>query len=134
MLMTRIVCGPPKYSELRINIAQAFQAVGTVVGPILASHVFFKDSSSDSLQSVQYVYLGIAIFVFVLAVVFYLSPIPEITDADMQEQLEATGTFAEGESGSIWKRYTLWWAVLSQGCYVGAQGISPLPPTLWPRR
>ena len=69
-------------------------------------------------------YLGIAIFVFVLAMVFYLSPIPEITDADMQEQLESTGNFAEGEGGSIWKRYTLWWAVIAQGSYVGAQGTS----------
>jgi FHS family L-fucose permease-like MFS transporter len=75
---------------------------------------------------VQYVYIGIAIFVFLLAVVFYISDIPEITDADMQEQLEATGTFGDDESDSkpLWKHYTLWWAVIAQGFYVGAQGIS----------
>lgn len=26
-------CGPPKYSELRLNLAQAFQAIGSVVAP-----------------------------------------------------------------------------------------------------
>lgn len=49
------VCGPPKYSELRINLAQAVQAVGTVVGPVLGSYVFFKDTGDtvNSLESVQ---------------------------------------------------------------------------------
>lgn len=69
------VCGPPKYMEMRVNLAQAVQGVGTVLAPVLASHVFFKDVSGSSLQSVQWVYLGIAIFVFILAVVFYFAPI-----------------------------------------------------------
>lgn len=50
------VCGPPRYSELRINIAQAVQAVGTVIGPVLGSYVFFKETgdSVDSLKTVQW--------------------------------------------------------------------------------
>jgi len=75
------VCGPPKYSEIRINIAQAFNGIGTVVAPVLGSYVFFKNTTDDvgSLKNVQWVYLAIAIFVFLLAVVFYFSTIPEIT-------------------------------------------------------
>lgn len=75
------VCGPPKYSELRINFAQAFNGIGTVVAPVLGSYVFFTNVSGDqsSLQNVQWTYLAIAVFVFLLAGVFYLSPIPEIT-------------------------------------------------------
>jgi hypothetical protein len=34
-LMNGSVTGPPKYAELRINLAQAVQAIGTVVGPVL---------------------------------------------------------------------------------------------------
>jgi len=52
-------CGPAKYSELRLTLAQAFQAVGTVVAPVLASQVIFKNVDDTSLQSVQWVYLGI---------------------------------------------------------------------------
>lgn len=55
--------------------------VGTVVGPVLASYVFFKDVNDDDLTNVQYVYLAIALFVFILAVVFLYSNIPEITGA-----------------------------------------------------
>jgi FHS family L-fucose permease-like MFS transporter len=75
------VCGPPKYSEIRINVAQAFNGIGTVVAPVLGSYVFFKNVGDDggALQNVQWTYLAIAIFVFLLAIVFAFSPIPEIT-------------------------------------------------------
>jgi len=75
------VCGPPRYSEIRINIAQAFNGIGTMIAPVLGSYVFFKNVGEDqaALQNVQWTYLAIAIFVFLLAVVFAFSPIPEIT-------------------------------------------------------
>jgi FHS family L-fucose permease-like MFS transporter len=44
------VCGPPRYAELRINFAQAFNAIGTVLGPVLGSYAFFKNTG-DSVQS-----------------------------------------------------------------------------------
>ena len=51
---------------MRLNLAQAFQAIGTVVAPVLAAYVIFKDVGAPggtSLESVQWVYLGIACFV-----------------------------------------------------------------------
>ncbi|KAL1616057.1 hypothetical protein SLS56_011572 [Neofusicoccum ribis] len=115
------VCGPPKYSELRINLAQAVQAVGTVVGPVLGSYVFFKDTgdSVNSLESVQWVYLAIGIFVFLLAAVFFFAYIPEVTDADMAAQAEDTHT---GSSDKPFrKQYRLFHAAAAQWCYTGAQ-------------
>jgi FHS family L-fucose permease-like MFS transporter len=87
------VCGPPRYSEIRINIAQAFNGIGTVVAPVLGSYVFFKNTGTDenSLQSVQWVYLAIACFVFILAVVYYFSPIPEITGTDYTKNIGIAG-------------------------------------------
>ncbi|PSN69394.1 MFS general substrate transporter [Corynespora cassiicola Philippines] len=115
------VCGPPKYSEIRINIAQAFNGIGTVVAPVLGSYVFFKDTGTneESLKNVQWVYLAIAIFVFLLAVVFYFSPIPEITDADMQFQAEET--HAGTDTKPFRKQYRLFHATFAQFCYTGAQ-------------
>lgn len=71
------MCGPPKYSELRINLAQAFNGIGTVVAPVLGSYVFFTDvgEGAEALKSVQWVYLAIAIFVYILAVVFYFASV-----------------------------------------------------------
>ena len=116
------VCGPPKYSELRINLAQAVQAVGTVIGPVLGSYAFFK-STSDSvtaLKNVQWVYLAVAIFVFLLAGVFFIARIPEITDADMEFQV--TETHAGSSDKPFRKQYRLFHAAAAQWCYTGAQG------------
>jgi FHS family L-fucose permease-like MFS transporter len=114
-------CGPPRYSELRLTLAQAFQAIGTVVAPILASQVIFKNVDDTSLQSVQWVYLGIAIFVFFLAVVFFFAPIPEVTDADMADQAQQSSGDTDFEDKPLSQQYTLFYGVFAQFCYVGAQ-------------
>jgi MFS transporter, FHS family, L-fucose permease len=114
-------CGPPRYSELRLNLAQAVQAAGSVLAPLLASRVIFKNVNDKSLTSVQWVYLGVACFVFLLAIVFFFAPIPEITDADMALQAEESA----GDTGFIdkpfRKQYTLFFGSIAQFCYVGAQ-------------
>lgn len=82
--LTFTVCGPPRYSEIRINISQAFNGVGTVIAPVLGSYVFFNNlDDEEALANVQWVYLSIAVFVLILACLFYISKIPEITDAGM---------------------------------------------------
>ncbi|KAK1076475.1 hypothetical protein LTR33_008909 [Friedmanniomyces endolithicus] len=99
------ICGPPRYAELRINISQAFNGVGTVIAPVLGSYVFFKNTESGanaSLTNVQWV-----------------SPIPEITDADMAFQAEET--HAGTDNVSFWKQYRLFHAAFAQFCYTGAQ-------------
>ncbi|KAI9842957.1 MAG: hypothetical protein M1837_006694 [Sclerophora amabilis] len=117
-------CGPPRYSEMRLNFAQSFQAIGTVVAPVLASYVIFKSVHAEdakSLESVQYVYLGIACFVFLLAIVFFFSPIPEVTDADMADQAELSAADTGFQDKPLRKQYTLFFGVISQFCYVGSQ-------------
>lgn len=113
------VCGPPKYSEIRINISQAFNAIGTVVAPVLGSYVFFNFDDTKALQNVQWVYLSIAVFVFILAFCFFIARIPEITDADMAFQAEETGS-ADSDK-PFKKQYRLFHASFAQFCYTGAQ-------------
>ncbi|KAG7284766.1 hypothetical protein NEMBOFW57_009378 [Staphylotrichum longicolle] len=121
------VCGPPKFSEIRINIAQAFNGIGTVVAPVLGSYVFFTFDEQAALRNVQWVYLAIACFVFSLAAVFYLSPIPEITDADMAFQAAQTHGQGGGDGGGcsddlpLRKQYRLFHAAFAQFCYTGSQ-------------
>jgi FHS family L-fucose permease-like MFS transporter len=111
------ICGPPRYSEIRLNLAQAVQAVGSFVAPLLASRVFFAKTvnTAQGLKNVQWVYLGVACFVGLLIVLFFLAPMPEITDADMgtQEMM-----IAELDPGPLRKQYNLFLAVWSQFCYV----------------
>ncbi|KAI9894909.1 MAG: hypothetical protein M1814_000129 [Vezdaea aestivalis] len=115
-------CGPPKYSELRLNISQSFQAIGSVAAPLLAARVFFANIGSKDLSTVQWTYLGCAIFVFLLAVVFYFTPLPEITDSDMADGEEMGADWDTGYADKpLYKQYTLFWGVAAQFCYVGSQ-------------
>ncbi|KAJ4313068.1 hypothetical protein N0V84_009601 [Fusarium piperis] len=114
------VCGPPRYSEIRINISQSFNGIGTVIAPVLGSYVFFNNLDDEkALANVQWVYLSIAAFVLILAVCFLLSKIPEITDADMA--LQAQETNSEADSKPFRKQYKLFHASFAQFCYTGAQ-------------
>lgn len=125
--MHYLVCGPPRYSEIRINFAQAFNAIGTVVGPVLGSYVFFTETEDDvaALQRVQWVYLAIGVFVFLLAGVFFLSNIPEVTDEDMAFQVAQT--HVDEQDKPFWKQYKLFHATLAQFTYTGAQGMFLTP-------
>ncbi|KAJ2898657.1 uncharacterized protein MKZ38_003770 [Zalerion maritima] len=115
------VCGPPKYAELRINISQAFNGIGTVVAPVLGSYVLFTFSDDEALKNVTYIYLSIAAFTFLLAIVFFFSIIPEITDADMEYQAQETTTEYDSSHLPFRKQYRLFHATFAQLCYTGAQ-------------
>lgn len=84
--------------------------------------MFFADTSDDvdALKSVQWVYLAIGIFVFILAGVFFVSNIPEVTDEDMASQVAST--HAGEQEQPFRKQYKLFHATLAQFTYTGAQG------------
>lgn len=117
------LCGPPKYAEIRLNIAQGIQAVGSVVSPLLAKRILFKSIlDAPSLIDVQWTYLGIALFVVLLAVAFYYLPIPEASDDDLEELAERRHcVYSKDVFGAKVIYVTLALGVLSQFCYVGGQ-------------
>lgn len=114
-------CGPPRLSEFRLELSQSFQAIGSVVAPLLASRVFFSNTTEDDLSKVQWTYLGIAAFVFLLSIVFFFSKLPEVTDADMELQAEQTTELTGYQEKPLKKQYRLFFGVAAQFCYVGAQ-------------
>ncbi|KAJ5934752.1 Major facilitator superfamily domain general substrate transporter [Penicillium verhagenii] len=80
------LCGPLENSEIRLNISQGVQAVGSVLSPLLAKRVLFRNVQDvASLVNVQWTYLGIALFDVLLAAAFYYLPIPEASDEDLEE-------------------------------------------------
>lgn len=117
------LCGPLEYAEVRLNFSQAFQAVGSVCSPLLAQRILFKDVlSSPSLVNVQWAYLAIGLFDFLLALVFYYIPLPEATADQLEEQAEKRSAVYRTRLGPfrvVW--VTLALGSFSQWCYVGAQ-------------
>ena len=117
------LCGPLEYAEVRLNLSQAFQAVGTVCSRLLASKVLFKNiNSASSLVDVQWAYLGIALFVFGLAVVFYYIPLPEASDDQLAEQADKRTAIYQRKVGPYQVIFvTLGLGVFTQFGYVGFQ-------------
>ena len=117
------LCGPPEYSEVRLNISQGVQAVGSILSPILAQQVLFKNVlDAPSLIDVQWTYLGITLFDIILAVIFYYLPIPEATDDELEQVAEKRESVNRHKVFGLPVIFTtLIFGTFSEFCYVGGQ-------------
>ncbi len=117
------LCGPPEYAEVRLNVSQGVQAIGSVVSPILAKKVLFRNlHDAPSLIDVQWTYLGIALFDVCLALIFFYLPIPEASDDELEEMAERRESVFRRKSVGLPVTYvTLTVGVFAQFCYVGGQ-------------
>ncbi|KAB8606244.1 hypothetical protein FH972_025874 [Carpinus fangiana] len=118
-----VLCGPPEYSEMRLQLSQAFQACGTVVSPLLAKKALFNNvTDASSLIDVQWTYLAISLFVYILAFVYYVIKMPDATDEELEE---AAATRFPPAAAYLRKTNIIWWTlgagVFAQFLYVGAQ-------------
>jgi FHS family L-fucose permease-like MFS transporter len=115
------VLGEPETSAFRINLAQSFNGVGTIVGPLIGGALFFGSGQGGQLGSVQMVYIGIAAAVLVVAFLIFRTPLPEIREEDLV-------TDAEGYRGrSLFRHRHFTGAIAAQFFYVAAQvGIAAL--------
>ncbi|KAL6707885.1 hypothetical protein ACN47E_003559 [Coniothyrium glycines] len=120
------LCGPPEYAEVRLNLSQGVQAVGTIVSPLLAKKVLFPANAS-SLIDVQWTYLGISFFNIILAIIYFYVPLPEATDEELEAASQRTVPIARESTVTVCGRpiKVLWiglgFAIFSQFCYVGGQ-------------
>ncbi|KAK7991924.1 hypothetical protein PG996_013063 [Apiospora saccharicola] len=124
-----ILCGPMDYAEMRLLTAQGVQAVATVLAQLLAQKVFFTRvetvdrNSSVNLLDVQWTYLAITLFCVALALFFYYMPLPEVTDAELENStlylpVDPTKRSIGGLELRTW---TLMLAVAAQWTYMAGQ-------------
>ncbi|KAE8453898.1 hypothetical protein EG329_007674 [Mollisiaceae sp. DMI_Dod_QoI] len=124
------LCGPSHHAEFRLLLAQGVQAIATILSQLLAQNVLFEAIGPENvgLIDVQWTYLAIALFTVILALFFYYMPLPEATDADLQQQSEELGihreqTIFKGKLPLVYTTLVL--AIVANWLYVGAQeGLS----------
>ena len=117
------------YAEMRLCIAQGFQGVATVVSGVLAEKVFFVTLSTretigaSTLIDVQWTFLAITLLCVGLALFFYYMPLPEVTDAEMENSTRYLPIDPKKRSffGHQLRTWTLALAVLGQWTYVAGQ-------------
>lgn len=114
------VLGDKRYAATRINLAQSCNGIGWIFGPIVGSMYFYsKDAAGNSTgsQTLYIPYVGVALVVIVLAVVFLFANVPDIKTEDDYHLDDTT----PGASHSIWSHPHFVMAVVAQFFYVAAQ-------------
>jgi FHS family L-fucose permease-like MFS transporter len=114
------ILGSPEHASRRVTIAQAFNGIGFILGPLIASHAFFSGDNSTNLTSVQYVYLGIAVAATFLATGFVFAKLPEVSDDLMLEQAVSTGD-AEIAARPLHKQWHTLFGWVAQFVYCATQ-------------
>lgn len=111
------VLGDPRHAAVRINIAQSFNGVGWILGPIIGGLFFYSEQGVEAAHQTLWIpYAGIAAAVVLLAAVFWFVRLPEIEAPD-----EYAATDPGSQSGSLWSRPHFVMAVVAQFFYVAAQ-------------
>ena len=142
------LAGPSELSEARLLFIQGIQAIGSILSPIVAQYGLVNKVDELNLLKIQWCYLVVAIFVLLLAIVFYYVPLPEVTDCELEayaaRRLTAAGTDPSARIFGL--RAALWIAipgVVVMTFYVGAQEsvrwnwgsvithINPLAASFW---
>lgn len=103
------VLGEPEGSERRINLAQSFNGLGWICGPLVGGFFLFAGGGD---VTTPYAVLGT--LVLLIAVVFSRVRLPEIGQ-------EADDTPADGKGTRLWKTATFTLGLLSLFLYVAAQ-------------
>ena len=81
------VLGPVESGATRINMAQTINGAGWMLGPTVGG--FFVNSGGEGANAnagLQFPYLGIAVFVSVLLVVFIFSNVPNLRAQDESQK------------------------------------------------
>jgi MFS transporter, FHS family, L-fucose permease len=116
------VLGPPQSGAARINIAQTCNALGTLIGPLVAgTFILSSTGAANTSNSTLFIpYLIIAGLVLVLLLLFWKSDLPDLQGEDDSADAAAT---AGGASASkpLLGRWHFTVGVGAQFFYVAAQ-------------
>lgn len=103
--------GTPETATRRLNIAQSFNPIGSIMGILLSKYFILGDIS---LYSVSGTYTALGIVLLCIMVAMYFANMPEGRDEGNAKTLKAT--FAR-----LCKNESYVWGVVAQFFYVGAQ-------------
>ncbi|MBI1938666.1 MAG: sugar MFS transporter [Ignavibacteriales bacterium] len=113
------VLGPKKFAASRINLAQSFNGIGWIFGPIIGGVFFYSNEGAEAAQKQLYIpYMVVAIIVLVMAVIFYFANVP---DLNTEDEYKLDDTSAAGTIHSIWSHPHFIGGVAAQFFYVAAQ-------------
>jgi MFS transporter, FHS family, L-fucose permease len=116
--------GDQRTSDQRINFAQAFNALGAILGPAIGSYFLLRNNveGSTDLTSVKTLYIAIGSVIAFIAICFSFVKIPSLTDPHaVGVDPEAVNVDTNPGKKLSQHRHFIW-AVIAQFFNVAAQG------------
>lgn len=86
------ILGPERTASSRLNLAQAFNSVGTTVGPLIGGYMifqYFAKTGAHGAESVKIPYLIFCLIFVVLAGVFFVIRLPHIGEGKVEAGMGA---------------------------------------------
>ncbi|HTL73040.1 MAG TPA: MFS transporter [bacterium] len=86
------ILGPERTASSRLNLAQAFNSVGTTVGPLIGGYLifqYFAKTGAHGAESVKMPYLIFCIMFMILAGVFFVIRLPHVGEGDAKPGIGA---------------------------------------------
>jgi FHS family L-fucose permease-like MFS transporter len=110
------VLGPPDAASSRINLAQSFNAIGWILGPMLGGKFTLGAAGAASNAQLHIPYLVVAGIVAVFILVFSFAPVPNLNPEESESSLAA-----DGDGPPLFKEKHFIFAWISQFLYVAGQ-------------
>ena len=118
------VMPPHEVAGLRLQFSQSFNGVASFTGPLIASKYFFSGEHANDLSTVQYVYMAVAGLGVAVALAFFFTKLPEVSEEALQAEAEALAHAQGGDSTldkPFYKQIRPLTGFVAQFLYVGAQ-------------
>jgi FHS family L-fucose permease-like MFS transporter len=110
------VLGPARTASSRLTLTQAFNSLGTTIGPAVGGLLILSAvGTAADAATVRGPYLGLAAALALLAVLFWAAKLPQISDS------ETVSTGAEDKASSAWSHRHLVLGAIGIFLYVGAE-------------
>ncbi|MGH7951383.1 MAG: sugar MFS transporter [Limisphaerales bacterium] len=81
------ILGPEKTASSRLNLAQAFNSVGTTTGPLIGGYLifqYFAKTGVSGADSVKVPYLAFCIVFLILAAIFFFIHLPHVGEGKIE--------------------------------------------------
>ena len=77
------VLGPKEYGASRINLAQSFNGIGWIVGPLVGASFFYSEGGVQQAHGQLFIpYVGVGVLVLVIAALVFRANVPDIKVED----------------------------------------------------
>jgi FHS family L-fucose permease-like MFS transporter len=117
--------GDQRTSDRRLNFSQSFNAVGTIIGPAIASYFLFgvTDKNSNDLNAVKWLYVSIGCVILLIAMAFAFLKIPNLNDPhEAVNEVDRDAVNVDIAPGrKLYQHGHFVWAVVAQFFNVAAQ-------------